>query len=94
MHDLNIDEFKSKPPDCTRASSPFTYNPTGHVITGDPNIIKNTSLRDLFAKGPNYREPKFINWKDNFKILMYSVGDYAENGQNVKKRTWILFSNG
>jgi hypothetical protein len=34
LHNLNIDDFKSKPPDCTCASSPFTYNPTGHVITG------------------------------------------------------------
>jgi len=75
FHDLNIDDFKSKPPDCICASSPFIYNPTGHVITGDLKIINNTSLRDVFAKGPKYREPKFINWKHNSKIL--SVEDYA-----------------
>jgi hypothetical protein len=54
LHDLNIDDFKSKPPDCTSASSPFIYNPTGHVITGDLKIINNTSPRDMFAKGPKY----------------------------------------
>ena len=43
LRDLNIDDFKSKPPDCTCASSPFIYNPTGHVITGDLKIINNTS---------------------------------------------------
>jgi hypothetical protein len=43
LHDLNIDDFKSKPPDCTCASSPFIYNPTDHVITGDLKIINNTS---------------------------------------------------
>ena len=43
LRDLNIDDFKSKPPDCTCASSPFIYNPTGHVITGDLKII-NKSL--------------------------------------------------
>ena len=32
LHDLNIDDFKSKPPDCTCTSSPFIYNPTVHVI--------------------------------------------------------------
>ena len=37
LYDIKIDEFKSKPPDCTCASSPFIYNPTGRVITG--NII-------------------------------------------------------
>jgi hypothetical protein len=72
-----LNDFKSKPPDCTCASPPFIYDPTGHVIAGDLNIINNTSLREVFAKGPKYREPKSINWKHNFKILMYSVDDYA-----------------
>ena len=40
LRDLNIDGFISKPPDCTCASSPFIYNPTGHVITGDLKIVK------------------------------------------------------
>ena len=48
--DLNIAVFKFKPPDCTCASSPFIYNPAGHDITGDINILNNTSLRDVFAQ--------------------------------------------
>jgi hypothetical protein len=70
LRDLNIDDFKSKPPDCTCTSSLFICNPTCHVISGDIKIINNTSL-------PKYREPKSINWKHNFKILMDSVADYA-----------------
>jgi hypothetical protein len=50
LHDLNIDDFKSKPPGCTCASSPFIYNPTGHVMSGDLKIINNTSLRDVFRQ--------------------------------------------
>ena len=69
LQDLSIDDFKSKPPDCTCASSPFVYDPTGHVITGDLSIISNVSLRKMLAKGPKYREPKSIYWKHNFKIL-------------------------
>jgi hypothetical protein len=42
FHDLNIDDFKSKPPDCACSRSPFIYNPAGQVITGDLNIIINT----------------------------------------------------
>jgi hypothetical protein len=61
LHNHNIDNFKSKPPDCTCANSPFTYNPTRHVITGDLKVINNTSLRDVFAKWTKYREPKSIN---------------------------------
>ena len=73
LRDLNIDDFKSKSPDCTWAISPYIYYPTtSHVITGDLKIINNTSLRDVLAKGP-----KSINWKHNFKILMDSVEDHA-----------------
>ena len=85
LRDLNIDDFKSKPSDYTSASSTIIYNPTGHVITGDLTIISNTSLRDVFAKGPKYREPKSINWKHNFKILMDSVEDYARQWANREK---------
>jgi len=31
----------------------------------------------LFVKVPKYREPKHINWNQNFKLLMDSVEDYA-----------------
>jgi len=55
LRDLNIDEFKSKPPDCTCASFSFIYIPTDHVITGYLNIINNTSLQEMFAKGHKYR---------------------------------------
>ena len=57
---------------------PFIYNLTGHVITGDLKII-------MFAKGPKYREPKSINWKHNFKILMDSVEDYARQWEKREK---------
>jgi hypothetical protein len=84
LRDLNIDDFKSKPPDCICASSPFIYNPTGYVITGGLKIINNTSLR-VFAKGLNYRETKSINWKQNFKIFMDSVEDYARQWAKREK---------
>ena len=67
------------------ASSPFIYNPAGHVINGDLEIINNTALRDLFAKGSKYREPKSINWKHNLKIFMDSVEDYARQWEKCEK---------
>ena len=70
---------------CTCASFQFTYNPAGHVITGDLNIVDNTSLRNVLSKGPKYREPKSINWKHNFKILMDSVEDYARQWAKREK---------
>jgi hypothetical protein len=29
------------------------------------------------SQGPKYHEPKFINWKLNFKIIMDYIEDYA-----------------
>jgi hypothetical protein len=72
-------------PDCTCASSQFIYNPTGHVITGDLKVINNTSLREVFAKWTIYREPRSINWKNNFKILMDSVEDYDRQWAKPEK---------
>ena len=86
LQDLDIDDFKSKPPDCTCASSQFTYNPAGDVITGDLNIVNNTSLQNVLWKSPKYSEPKSINWKYNFKILMDSR-IMPGNELNVKRKT-------
>jgi hypothetical protein len=44
-------------------------SPSGHVITGDLNIIKHESLRKMISHGPKFREPQHINWKHNFKII-------------------------
>jgi len=86
FQDLNIDDFMSKRPECTCASTPFIYNLAGYVITGDLNIFNNTSLRNVFAKESKYREPKSINWKHNFKILMDFVEDYARQWPKREKK--------
>jgi hypothetical protein len=39
----------------------------------------------VFAKGSKYREPKSINWKHNFKMLMDSVEDYARQWAKREK---------
>ena len=77
LHELNIDDFKSKPTDYICASSPFIYNPVGHVITRDLKTINNTSLQHVFAKS--------INWKHNFKMIMDSVEDYARQWAKREK---------
>jgi hypothetical protein len=56
-------------------------NPSGHVITGDLNIIQHENLRKVISHGPKFREPQHINWKHDFKIIMDAVEDYA--------RRWI-----
>ena len=55
--------------ECNCASSKFSDKDHGYVVTGDLNIIKNKKLRELFKKGPNYREKKAINWKKTVSLL-------------------------
>ena len=64
---------------CSCSSSQFLYQPAGHIVTGDLNIVDNTCLRDLISKGPKYQEPQKFSWKYNFKLIMESVEDYARS---------------
>ena len=47
---------------CACKNSSFINKDHGHIITGDLRLIENQSLRKIISKGPNYREPKTINW--------------------------------
>ena len=55
----------------------FCYNPAGHIITGDPNIVRISKLRDILSKSPKYREPRSFTWKQNSKLILDSVEEYA-----------------
>ena len=44
----------------------------------------------MFAKEPKYREPKSMNWKHNFKILMNSVEDYARQWAKREEDLYTL----
>jgi hypothetical protein len=37
LQDINIEEYLKNPLTCDCSHSPFQYNPSGHVITGDLN---------------------------------------------------------
>jgi hypothetical protein len=61
----------------TCACSQFTYNPAGHAIPGDYNIIDNTSLLDVFAKWPKEKGQMTNNHLQNStqknKVPVYFV---------------------
>jgi hypothetical protein len=44
LQDINIEEYLKNTLTCDCSHSPFQYNPSGHVITGDLNIIQHKSL--------------------------------------------------
>ena len=70
---------------CNCAASPFNYEPAGHVITGDLDIIWNVELKAALSKGPKYREPKTFTWRKNFKIIMDSVEDHARRWAKLEE---------
>lgn len=58
--DLNIDDFKCMPPDCTLQVPPFIYTLAVNVVDVDLHIINNNYLRYIFSREPTYCEPKSI----------------------------------
>ena len=61
LSNLNVLEYLSNPQTCQCKESKFCYEPHGHVITADLRVIENARLRELFAKGPQLREPNRVN---------------------------------
>jgi hypothetical protein len=44
LQDINIEKYLKNPLTCDYSHSPFQYNPSGHGITGDLNIIQHESF--------------------------------------------------
>ena len=63
---------------CNCHSSNFVDKDHGHVITGDLKIIKNSKLRKLFTKRPNFREPQPMNLKKCLEAVNFSIDDCIE----------------
>ena len=56
------------------------------VLTGDLRIIENVHLRQVIQKGPNYREPKPVNWKkcrDTIKSGLDTCAEKMVHGKDI-----------
>jgi hypothetical protein len=51
---IDIEHHLQNPLTCSCSSSPSNYQPAGHVITGDVNIVRNEELKSLILKGPKF----------------------------------------
>ena len=60
VSDLNIISNTSSTCDC--AQSQFCYAASGHIITGNFDLITDKRIRNLFTKGPKYRLPSYIDF--------------------------------
>ena len=54
--------FVQNLPTCDCINSEFCDSHHKHIVSGDLRIISNPKLRKLLSKGPNYREPKTLNY--------------------------------
>ena len=70
---------------CECSSSNFCYSPARHIVTGHLKSIKDIKLRNMIAKGPNYREQNNINWNVNSKICKEAVSKYKVKWSKKEK---------
>ena len=77
LHGLNTENITRNPLACSCKASEICYNPAGHIITGDLNVVRISKLRDILSKGPKYKEPRSFTWKQNSKLILDSVEEYA-----------------
>ena len=82
---------------CDCHESEFVDGHHGHVVTGDLRIIQNDKLRKLISKGPNYREPKTINWKKCRDVIAEGVAQclskMASSRKNVTEADMLPWKN-
>lgn len=90
--DLNLNDPSQD--SCNCSTSPFCYLPSGHIITGDLNIIDDYKLRNLLFKGPKYRLPDEIDFDLCCKEIADAVNLFAdrwckrENTDTLALNTW------
>ena len=63
---------------CSCDSSQYRDEDHGHVVTGNLMIIENKTLRELFRKGPNYREHETLNWSNAIKSLQEDLNAFVK----------------
>ena len=100
VNSLNTDDLESSGTGITACDcheSEFVNGHHGHVVTGDLRIIRNGKLRKLISKGPNYREPKTINWKKCRDVILEGVAqclkNMASSSKNVTETDLLPWKN-
>ena len=77
VKDFDINTFLNGGYTCDCESSDYTYKPCKHVLTGNLDIISDWNLRNLFSKGPKYRESRTINFNADQRIIFDALEEYV-----------------
>ena len=82
----DLDSFDTNTITCDCHRSEFKDSTHNHIITGNFNLIKNPTLREMFKKGPKYRLPQRINWQEDRKIIINFLDDYIDKWIKKEKK--------
>ena len=85
--------FVQNLPSCDCQNSEFCDPHHKHIVTGNLRIISNAKLRKLFSKGPNYREPKTLNYlkcKQSIESSITSSIDHLSAKYNTHVQDFFL----
>ena len=98
VQSIDVDAFLADdsilPCDCEH--SPFVDSDHGHVMSGDLNIISDTKLKTLLAKGPKYREPLPFSCdraKEEILLGLDSCIDSWSNKAGVDRAAFLDWRN-
>ena len=86
-------DYKSVPCPCKNYNKKIIDPSCKHILTGDLSIIKNNKLRKLICKGPKYREPENINWKEAKDVITYALESFIESLSSEKGVSTPYFEN-
>lgn len=85
---IMVDEdtsFVHNLPTCNCQNSEFCDPHHKHIVSGDLRIVSNEKLRKLLSKGPNYREPKTLNYKKCKQSIESSITNSIDKFADVYK---------
>jgi hypothetical protein len=63
---------------CNCESSPFKYEPLGHVVTGNLDFITNQSLRNIMSYGCKYRIPINLPSSEIINTLTHYMSEFIK----------------
>ena len=71
---------------CECHNSMFKDPHYNHVISGNLDIVQNSSLKNILKKGPKYRLPKKIDWNKNRENIVEFIENYSVKWIDKQKK--------
>ena len=97
VNSIFVDEvvtFSLNTDNCDCGQSRFCDPHRKHIITGDLRSIDNAILRKLMTKGPNYREPRTLNFNKAVDSINSAIDSYIEDISSKTNLPKESFSTG